>query len=141
MTGTTHPHVYPPSITLIKENHDGKSHKDFVKLNLCRDPTLPTSGLYEFKMSLFDNGDPEEFLLFVSNFNTTLVASGTLEAGEKYLYLCTIVREESVSQFDSLSANVEGTDTLNVYYISTSLSNYFPLYICCQNKSVKCALE
>ena len=30
------------------------------------------SYLYEFKMALFDNGDPEEFLLFISNFITTL---------------------------------------------------------------------
>ena len=71
-------------IPLIKENNDGKSDKDFVKLKLCRDPTLPTSDLYEFKMSLFDNGNTEEFLLFVCNFNTTLAASGTLETGAKY---------------------------------------------------------
>ena len=49
-----------------------------------RYPTLSTSDLYEFKMSLFDNGDLEEFLLFVRNFNTTLVASGTLEADAKF---------------------------------------------------------
>ena len=29
------------------------------------------SDLYEFKSALFDNGDPEEFLLFIRNFNMT----------------------------------------------------------------------
>ena len=55
MTGMTQPHADTPFIPLIKENNDGKSDKDFVKLKLYIDPTLSTSDLYEFKMSLFDN--------------------------------------------------------------------------------------
>ena len=70
----------PPSIPLLKEFHDGKSDKDFAKLKLRRDPTLSTSGLYEFKMSLFGNGKPEKFLLFVRKYKRTLAASGTMEA-------------------------------------------------------------
>ena len=61
MTGTTHPDVDPPPIPLIQETHDGTSDKDFVKLKLRRDPMSSTSDLYEFKMSLFVNGEPEEF--------------------------------------------------------------------------------
>ena len=57
----TQPHLDPPLIPLIKEKHDGKSDKYFVKLKLRRDPTSPTSDLCEFKMSLFDNVDLEEF--------------------------------------------------------------------------------
>ena len=87
----THPHVNPPLIPLIQETHNGKSEKK-LKLKLCRYPTPYTFYLYELKMSLFDNGGPEEFLLFVSYFNMTLVASGALEAGIKYQYLCTILR-------------------------------------------------
>ena len=74
-------HMYPLLTPLIKSNHDDNLEKDFVKLKFCRDPRLPTLDLYGFKMSLFDNDEPEEFLLFVRNFNTTLAASGTLEAG------------------------------------------------------------
>ena len=84
MTGMTKPHVEPPPIPLIKEKHNGKSDKYFVKLKLLRDPTLSTSDLYEFKMSLFDNGKPEEFLLSVRNFNMNLALSGTLEADTKF---------------------------------------------------------
>ena len=61
MAGITHPDVDPTPITLIKENHNGKSDKDFLKLKLRRYPTLSTSELYAFKMSLFENGKPEEF--------------------------------------------------------------------------------
>ena len=80
----TQVHVIPPPIPLIKEKNDDKSDKYFMKLKLCRDSTLSTSDLFEFKMTLFDNGDPEEFLLFVRNFNMTLTASGTQEAGAKF---------------------------------------------------------
>ena len=84
ITGTTHWHIDPPPIPLIKENHDGKSEKDFVKVKLHRDAMSPTSDLYDFKMSFFDNDKPEEFLFVVCDFNMTLVASGTLEVGAKY---------------------------------------------------------
>ena len=78
-----------------------------------RDPKLSTSELYEFKISLVDNGETEEFLLFVRNFNMTLAASGTLEAGTKTQHLCTLVRGEALLKFESLSADVESTQTLN----------------------------
>ena len=77
-------------------------------------------------MSLLDNSDLEEFLLFACNFNKTLAAAGMLEAGAKYQYLCTIVCGEALRQFDSLSADVEGTETLNVDYIIRGLAQYFP---------------
>ena len=32
------------------------------------------SYLYEFNMSLFDHDEPEEFLLFILNFNMTFAA-------------------------------------------------------------------
>ena len=83
MIGVTHSHVDPPSITLIQETYDGKSEKYFVKLKLRRDPTSSTLDLYEFKISLFDNCVLVEFLLFVRNFNITLMASGTLGTGAK----------------------------------------------------------
>ena len=49
------------------------------------------SDLYELKTDLFDNGDPEEFLLFIRNFKITLEASGTLKYGANIQYLRTLV--------------------------------------------------
>ena len=74
----TQAHVEPSPIPLSKGTYNGKSEKYFVKLKFCRDPTYITSYLYEFRMSLFDNGDPEDFLLFVRNFNMNLAGTGTL---------------------------------------------------------------
>ena len=102
---------------------------------------MPKSDLYEFKMCLFNNGKPEEFLLFVRNFNMTLVASGTLEAGAKYQYLSTLIRGEALRQFDSLSADVEIAETLNVDYIIKGLAQYFFPVNFLSKRSAQCAVE
>ena len=79
----TQVHVKPQPIPVIKGKYDGKSDKYFVKLKLHRYPTSSTSDLYEFNISLFENGNPEEFLLLVHNFNMTLAVSGALDTGAK----------------------------------------------------------
>ena len=62
----------------------GNSDGDYVKLKLRRDPTSSILDLYEFRMSLFDHGEPEEFLLFVRNLQMTLVDMGTLDTEVKF---------------------------------------------------------
>ena len=61
-------HVDPPLITPIKSKNITKLDKYSVKIKLRRDPMTEKLDLYEFKMALFDNGDPEELFLFVRNF-------------------------------------------------------------------------
>ena len=41
------------------------------------------SNPYKFNMYLFDNGELEEFLLLLRNFNMTLAALETLDMGTK----------------------------------------------------------
>ena len=65
-------------------------------MELYRDPMSSTLDLYEFRMSFFDNGELEDFLLFVRNFNMTLVATGTLETGSNIQYLCTLIYGEAL---------------------------------------------
>ena len=79
--GTLKVHVDPPPIPLIKSKNNNKLDKYCVEIKFRRGPTSENSDLYEFIMALFDNGKPEEFLLFVRNFSMTLEASGTLAAG------------------------------------------------------------
>ena len=76
--GTNPAHVEPLPIPLIKDIYNGKSDKYFVEIKLCKDPTSSRSDLYEFKMSLFDHGDLEDFLLFIPNYNMTLAAQEML---------------------------------------------------------------
>ena len=82
----------PPHILLFKINVDDKLDKDCVKIKFCRDPTLERSYLYEFKIAFFDSDDPEEFLLFINNFNITLEASGTIVLGTNIQYFSMLKR-------------------------------------------------
>ena len=82
----------PPPIPLIKSRNSEKSDKCCVKIRLHRDKTSQKSDPYELKMALFDNGEMEEFLLFISNFNTTIEESGTFVANANIQYLRTLLR-------------------------------------------------
>ena len=80
-----------PPIPLIKSNNHDKSEKYCVKIKVRRYPMSQNSYLYEFKMALFDNGEPEEFLLLIMNFNLDPEAPVTLVASAKIQYLCRLV--------------------------------------------------
>ena len=82
--GVVQVHLEPPPTPLIKSKHNDKSDKDFVKLKLRRDTTSENLDLHEFKTALSENGNPEELLLFICNFNMTLEAPGTLDTVRKY---------------------------------------------------------
>ena len=107
-------HVGHMPIPLIKGKYDGKSDKSFVKMKFCRYPTSSVSDLCEFKMPFFDNGEPEEVLLFVRNFNITLAGAGTLETGAKVQYRHILVHGDALYQFDSFSSDLEITEPLTV---------------------------
>ena len=62
-------------------------------------------------MALFDNGDPEEFFLFIRNFKMTPETSVTLAAGANIQYLCTLVRGEVLNQLEMLSVEVVNMTT------------------------------
>ena len=96
-TETNPAHVEPPLIPLIKETSTGKSYGDYVKLKMRRDPMSSTLDLYEFRMSLFYYGKPEEFLLLVWNFQMNLAATGMLETEAKVQYIRTLFRGGSVT--------------------------------------------
>ena len=124
--GMTQVHVEPTTTPLVTRKYDGKSDTDFVKMKFCRDPMPSTSDRYEIRMYFFDNCNPEEFLLFMRNFNTNLVASRTLETGTKVQYLCTLVRRDTLHQIDSFYTGVEITEPLTTELTIKGLPLYFP---------------
>ena len=52
-------HMEPPPTPLIKIKHNDKSDNDFVNIKLRRDPMSEKADLFDFKMALSKNGDPE----------------------------------------------------------------------------------
>ena len=57
-SGMTQEHLEPLSIPLIKGTYYGKSEKYFINLKFHKYPTSITSDLYEFRVFLFENGEP-----------------------------------------------------------------------------------
>ena len=106
VTGTNPSHVEPPLIPLIKEAYTGNSDVDYVKLKIRIYPTSSTLDLYKYSIYLFDHGKPEEFLLFIWNFQMTLADTGTLKSEVKVQYLRTLFHGKALHQFDLLSAEV-----------------------------------
>ena len=72
---------------------------------------------------MFNNGETEEFLLFVCKFNMTPEASGTLDSVAKVQYLRTLVHGEALRQFDMLSSELEITTPLTVEAIILGLGS------------------
>ena len=119
-------HLEPLPIPLIKETSTGNSDGDSVKIKFYRDLTSSTSDIYEFRMSLFDHGEPEEFLLFARNFKMIIAASVKIETLEKVQYLLTLVRGEALRQFELVSADAKNTETLlDVDYLLQGLACFF----------------
>ena len=71
-------HVDSSLITIIKSENYEKLDKYYIEIKLVRYPTSENLDPYKFKIALFDNSDPEEFLLLFCNFNMNPEASGTL---------------------------------------------------------------
>ena len=77
-------------------------------------------------MALFKNSGPEDFLLFVCNFNMTRKMLGTLQAGANIQYCCMLVHGEVLRQFYMLSVDVENSTPLTWEDISLGLGTYIP---------------
>ena len=118
-------HMDPPTISLIKRMNGEKPNTDYVKIKIRRDPTPGKLDLYEFKMVFFDNIEPQEFLMFIRNFNMTLKASGTLKSSAKIQCLCTLTRGEEVHHFDMLSSELGSATTENLTSVILGLGLYY----------------
>ena len=75
-------------------------------------------------MALFDNGEPEEILFFIRNFQMNLKASGMLDASAKINYIHTLLRGEALRQLDTLYVEVGGINTTHLNHIILGLGMY-----------------
>ena len=80
----------PPPIPLFKSNINKKLGECYVSINLCRNPTLEISYMYDIKTAVFGNGDLKEFILFERNYQMMLKLSVSLTTGIEIQYLCTL---------------------------------------------------
>ena len=57
-------------------------------------------------MDQVDNVDPEEFFLFIQNFQMTTEAPGTLLANAKVQYLLTLLHGDELRQLEKLTVEL-----------------------------------
>ena len=80
--------------------------------------------VYEFKMALFDNGNPEEFFLFIRNFQTNIKASGMLAAAKKIQYLLMLLHGKVLRKLGTLTFEVGITTVTYLNLIILGLGPY-----------------
>ena len=86
-TGVVKTNFDPYTTPLIKIKLDLKTERDYVKIKLHRNHMSEKSYMHEFKMALFEKGNPEELILFVPNLRKTLEGSVTIESDVNLLTL------------------------------------------------------
>ena len=72
------------------------------------------SETYEFKITIFENGAPEELLQFLTNGNKAIKVTGAMTAAVRINFLRTLLRVEALQEFDILASQNNGTT--NAHY-------------------------
>ena len=71
----------------------------------------------EFKMDFFDNGDPEEFILFQQNYKKSPDTSGTMTAKAKNQYLHTLPFGKALREFETICIQSGNLNTTHLNQI------------------------
>ena len=86
-------------------------------------------------MAFFDNGEPEEVLLFTQNLQITLEASIILTDVANIQYLCSLIHGEALRQLYTLSIEMRIITTEHLNLIPFGLGACFFLLMRCKIKS------
>ena len=77
------------------------------------------------KWPRLENGEPENFLLFVQNFNITINASVMLASNKKLQYLRNLIHGEELSQYYNLCAQFRSTTMAHLNPFILGIGTYF----------------
>ena len=88
-----------------------------------RNPSQATSEKYNMNMSTFDNGQPEEFLVLLRNFKIAIDRTSMTMPTGRINYLCTMLREKSLREFDEISLQ-ENTTNNHLKHTTEGLIEY-----------------
>ena len=95
--------------------------------------------MFGSKISLFYNGEPKEFLLFVKTIIMKLDDSGMFVANAKVQYLCTILSGEALWWFNTLFGQLGSTTITHLNRVVLGLGAYcFPVDVLSKQNRVMC---
>ena len=82
---------------------------------------LAASETYELKMVTLDNGQPEECFRMMRNFNIDINEAGNSTVSGRITYVCTMLRSDSLREFDKLAIYNNGTTNSHLKHIQEVL--------------------
>ena len=117
-----------PPIPLIKFELDGDRTTHIIKVKMRRNPSSVASETYKVNMNTLDDGQPEEFLSLLRNFNIATDGTGTTTPYSWINYLRAMLRGQALRGFDKLQSQyVDATDN-HLKLIQEGLLEYiFPI--------------
>ena len=83
-----------PPIPIIKKDPQESNEYDIININMRQNPSDAASEMYKLNIVTFENGQPEEFLQLMKNFNIAVDGTGTATLAGKINYLRTMLHAE-----------------------------------------------
>ena len=87
--------IYPPPTPLIKVELYELHTTHIINVKMRRNTSQAISETYNINMSTFDDGQPEEFLAQLKNFEIRIGGTGTTMPTGRIKYLCTMIHGQS----------------------------------------------
>ena len=100
---------------------------DIINTNMRQNLSNADSETYKLNIATFEHGQPEEFLALMNNFKTAIGGTGNMLAEGKINYLLTLLRGESLQDFDKLASQNTGTSNSHLKFVQEGLLGCFLL--------------
>ena len=90
LSSDIHAHIEPQINTLIKVELGEERTINIIKFKMRRNPTSAISETYNINISMFEDGQPEEFLALLNNFSIAIDGTGTTSPSGRINYVSMI---------------------------------------------------
>ena len=134
--------VEPPPIPLIKLELDDERTIYIIKVKMRRNISLAASKTYNINMNTLDDGQPEEFLSLLKNFNNATDGTGATNSSGRINYLHMMLRGHSLKVFDELHSKYGSSTNNHLKLIQEGLIEYFfPISLLLkQKRAMRCVM-
>ena len=72
--------------------------------------------MYKLKIAEFKNSQPEELLVLLENFKTTIDGTGTELVAKPINSICTLLHGEAIREFDEPASHNDGRTSTNLKF-------------------------
>ena len=117
--------IEPPPIPLLRETTRNTEETNIIRIKMHRGPESATSKTYELKVQTFKIFKSEEFLQMMKYFKTGIDGTGNTSASGKIQFLCTMLRGESLIEFEVIANQVGSTTNGHLKKSRCFLLRYF----------------